>query len=109
MESIAVFLASSAALLILTIARPAQAQTFNTQLNVGLLNLLPPATTTDPPGNFHHVQPADFDPGKTYLVQSTWLSGLGCPTNAFIALPNSNFTGVGVRRRSWTPDARRRF
>ena len=90
-----VLLVSSAAVLILTLAQPAQAQTFNTQLNVGLLNLLPPATTTDPPGNFHHVQPADFDPGKTYLVQSAWLSGLGCPTNAFIALPNSSFTGVG--------------
>src|SRR5437667_5168307 len=82
-QAIAVFLISSAALLIFTIAQPAQAQTFNTQLNINLLNLLPPPTTTDPPGNFHHVQPADFDPGKTYLVQATWLSGLGCPTNAF--------------------------
>src|SRR6266550_5387310 len=81
-QAIAVFLISVAALLIFTIA-PAQAQTFNTQLNINLLNLLPPPTTTDPPGNFHHVQPADFDPGKTYLVQATWLSGIGCPTNAF--------------------------
>src|SRR5438105_2066402 len=83
-RGIAVFLISGAVLLIFTIAPPAQGQTFNIQLNVGLLNLLPPAVTTDPPGNFHHVQPADFDPGKTYLVQATWLSGLGCPTNAFI-------------------------
>src|SRR6266550_114849 len=81
-QAIAVFLISVAALLIFTIA-PAQAQTFNTQLNINLLNLLPPPTTTDPPGDFHHVQPADFDPGKTYLVQATWLSGIGCPTNAF--------------------------
>jgi hypothetical protein len=93
-RGIAVFLISGAVLLIFAIAQPAQAQTFDTQLNVGLLNLLPPAVTTDPPGNFHHVQPADFDPGKTYLVQATWLSGLGCPTNAFIAVPNLTFTGV---------------
>src|SRR5437667_12334110 len=94
-QAIAVFLISSAVLLIFTIAQPAQAQTFNTQLNVNLLNLLPPPPTTDPPGNFHHVQPADFDPGKTYLVQATWLSGIGCPTNAKTATPNADFTGVG--------------
>src|SRR5438046_283676 len=100
-RGVAVFLISGAVLLIFMIAQPAQSQTPNTisastvQLNIGLLNLLPPATTTDPPGNFKHVQPADFDPGKTYLVQSTWLSGLGCATNAFIAVPNSDFTGVG--------------
>ena len=82
-QAIAVFLISVVALLIFTIAQPAQAQTFNTQLNINLLNLLPPPTTTDPPGSFHHVQPADFDPGKTYLVQATWLSGIGCPTDAF--------------------------
>src|SRR2546426_1292189 len=89
-QAIAVFLISVAALLIFTMAQPAQSQTVNTttiettlQYNLGLLSLLPPPTTTDPPGNFHHVQPADFDPGKTYLVQATWLSGLGCPTNAF--------------------------
>jgi len=82
-RAIAVFLTIGAAVLIFTIAPPASAQTFNIQLNVGLLNSLPQPTTTDPPGNFHHVQPADFDPGKTNLVQATWLSGIGCPTNAF--------------------------
>ena len=91
-QAIAVLI-SSAVLLIFTIA-PAQAQTFNTQLNINLLNLLPPPTTTDPPGNFHHVQPADFDPGKTYLVQATWLSGLGCPTNATVAISNMSGTGI---------------
>ena len=93
-RGIAVFLISGAVLLLFTIAPPAQGQTFNIQLNVGLLNLLPPPTTTDPPGNFHHVQPADFDPGKTYLVQATWLSGLGCPTNASVAISNSSGTGI---------------
>src|SRR5437016_6519252 len=89
-QAIAVFLISVAALLIFTMAQPAQSQTVNTttiettlQYNLGLLSLLPPPTTTDPPGDFHHVQPADFDPGKTYLVQAMWLSGIGCPTNAF--------------------------
>jgi len=92
------FLGSAAVLLLFTIAHPAQGQTTisasTVQLNVGLLNLLPQPTTTDPPGSFKHVQPSDFDPGKTYLVQSSWLSGMGCPTNASIAVPNTNFTGV---------------
>jgi len=83
-STIAIVLITGAAVLLFATAHPALAQTFNTQLNVSLLNMLPEATTTDPPGNFHHVQPADFDPGKTYLVQATWLSGLGCPTNASI-------------------------
>jgi hypothetical protein len=101
-RAIHVFLIGSAALLMFTMAQPAQAQTVNPstiqtslQYNLGLMSLMPQPTTTDPPGNFHHVQPADFDPGKTYLVQSTWLSGIGCPTNATIALPNATFTGVG--------------
>src|SRR5438132_13614 len=94
-QAIAVFLISSAVLLIFTIAQPAQAQTFNTQLNINLLSQLPQPVTTDPPGDFKHVQPADFDPGKTNLVQATWLSGIGCPTNAKIALPNMSFTGIG--------------
>jgi len=92
------FLGIAAVLLLFTIAHPAQGQTTvsaaTVQLNVGLLNLLPEPTTTDPPGSFKHVQPFDFDPGKTYLVQSTWLSGIGCPTDAFTATPNVDFTGV---------------
>jgi len=93
-RAIAVFLTIGAEVLIFTIAPHASAQTFNIQLNVGLLNSLPQPTTTDPPGNFRHVQPADFDPGKTYLVQATWLSGIGCPTSAKIAVPNTSFTGI---------------
>ena len=107
-RAIAVFLISGAALLIFTIAQPAQAQTFNTQLNINLLNLLPPPTTTDPPWNFHHVQPADFDPGKTYLVQATWISGIGCSINATIAIPNMSFTGIGSFGRGM-PETRLRF
>ena len=49
---------------------------------------------TDPPGTFHTVKPGQFDPGHTYLVQGAWLNGIGCPTDAFIAVPNSSFTGV---------------
>jgi hypothetical protein len=41
------------------------------------------------------VVPREFDPGKTFLVQAQWLSGIGCPTNATIALPNADFTDVG--------------
>jgi hypothetical protein len=41
------------------------------------------------------VIPGQFDPGKTYLVQSAWLNAIGCPTSATTALPNASFTGVG--------------
>jgi len=41
------------------------------------------------------VNANEFDPGKTYLVQAAWLPGIGCPTNATVALPNPTFTGVG--------------
>src|SRR5205807_449300 len=34
------------------------------------------------------------DPAKTGLVQAAWLDGTGCPTGAFIAVPNASFTGV---------------
>ena len=40
------------------------------------------------------VEPNEFDPGQTFLVQAAWLGGIGCPTNAKIANPNANSTGV---------------
>lgn len=43
---------------------------------------------------FTQVKPQEFDPGKTNLVQATWLPGIGCPTNGQIAVPNGSFTGV---------------
>jgi hypothetical protein len=82
------------ALLITPITSLGQTQTFNLQLNTNLLNMMPPATTTDPPGNFKNVIPGQFDPAKTYLVQAAWLNGIGCPLNAIIANPNSDFAGV---------------
>jgi len=56
-----------------------------------------PAPVDDPaaPSGFFSVKPQEFDPAKTGLVQATWLDGMGCPTNATIALPNASFTGVG--------------
>ena len=104
----AMTLTGVALLLLLSIPMilPSQAQTLNTtttletalQLNQALMSLLAPQIidpTTDPPGNFSNVIPSQFDPGKTYLVQATWLSGIGCPTNATIANPNVDFTGIG--------------
>jgi hypothetical protein len=81
------------------LAGSARAQT-NTdiQLNQALMNLLPQPVidpTTDPPGHFTNVIPSQFDPGKTNLVQASWLSGIGCPTNATVANPNASFTGIG--------------
>ena len=96
---------AAAILLVFAMAHSGQAQTTGTstlqtltQLSQALMSLLPePAIdpTTDPPGNFTNVIPRDFDPGKTNLVQASWLSGIGCPTQATIALPNAAFTGVG--------------
>jgi hypothetical protein len=37
------------------------------------------------------VVPREFDPGRTYLVQAQWKTGIGCPTNARLATPNANF------------------
>src|SRR5437016_11031262 len=96
---------TAAVLLLFTIGPSGQAQTTSSsalqteiQLSYALLNLLPEPIidpTTDPPGNFTNVIPKEFDPGKTNLVQATWLSGIGCPTKATIAVPNTDFTGVG--------------
>jgi len=33
-------------------------------------------------GSFHEVKPQEFDPGHTFLVQASWLHGLGCTTTA---------------------------
>jgi hypothetical protein len=70
----------------------------NLALNLAILQQLVEPTLDPlafPAGKFKVVKPQEFDPGKTHLVQSAWLHGLGCPTNATIALPNADFTGVG--------------
>ena len=44
-------------------------------------------------GSFHDVKPQEFDPAHTFLVQAAWLNGLGCPTNADVAVyPATNPT-----------------
>ena len=35
---------------------------------------------SDPDEKFHQVTPIQFDPDHTWLVQSAWLNGTGCPT-----------------------------
>jgi hypothetical protein len=49
---------------------------------------------SDPNESFHQVKPQEFDPAHTGLVQALWLHGTGCPTDAFVAVPNASFTGV---------------
>lgn len=66
-------------------------------LNQGLMSVLAEPVideAQDPPGRFSAVKPQEFDPGGTDLVQAAWLHGIGCPTNARIAIPNATFTGV---------------
>jgi hypothetical protein len=43
----------------------------------------------DDDGKFQ-VVPGVFDPANTDLVQSTWLSGIGCPTNAGTSASGGN-------------------
>jgi hypothetical protein len=67
------------------------------QLNIQLMKLLPQPEfdpLESPPGKFNAVKPQEFDPGRTFLVQAAWLHGTGCPTNAIIANPNADFTGI---------------
>jgi len=52
---------------------------------------------SDPNETFHVVKPIKFDPADTRLVQATWLSGTGCPTQAPVATfpassPTDTFT-----------------
>src|SRR5438034_5395668 len=65
-------------------------------LSLAILDAIPEPLDDplDPPG-FFQVKPQEFDPGKTHLVQAAWLHGTGCPTNATIALPNTDFNGIG--------------
>ncbi len=101
-------LLAGAAMLIAIMAWPGQAQTFNVQLDTERLKLLPSPSPTDPHGNFSNVIPANFDPSKTYLVQSTWLNGIGCPTNAFTAdLTGATTTFVDTACITGDPNDRR--
>ena len=71
---------------------------FNVALNVALLQgLAQPVLDplTDPPGKFKAVHASQFDPAKTNLVQGSWLSGIGCPTNGFIAPYNPVTNSAG--------------
>ena len=48
-------------------------------------------------GSFNNVEPHQFDPAHSFLVQAAWLSGIGCPTNAPYAVypatdPNATYT-----------------
>jgi hypothetical protein len=38
------------------------------------------------------VNPSRYDPSHTYLVQATWLDGIGCPTNARVDATGSGST-----------------
>ena len=67
-------------------------------IGVSLALLLPISVSRadDDDGKFQ-VVPGVFDPANTDLVQSTWLSGIGCPTNAGVSTtggkkPDATFT-----------------
>jgi hypothetical protein len=55
------------------------------------------ATVAGAAGNFNNVEPHEFDPAHSFLVQAAWLGGIGCPTNASYAnypatSPNATYT-----------------
>jgi len=55
------------------------------------------ATAAWAAGGLNNVSPHEFDPGHTFLVQASWVDGIGCPTNAKVAVypstkPNSTYT-----------------
>ena len=55
------------------------------------------ATVAGAAGNFNNVEPHEFDPAHSFLVQAAWLGGIGCPTNAAYAAypatsPNATYT-----------------
>ena len=57
-------------------------------------------------GAFRQVKPAVFDPANSNLVQSGWLSGIGCPTSqdiqAFLP-PNFDTTGTVTYKDTGCP------
>src|SRR5438270_8846039 len=65
------------------------------------LALLPvSATRADDDKDKFQVVPFVYDPADTDLVQSTWLSGIGCPTGANVATypatkPTGTYTDTG--------------
>ena len=58
-----------------------------------VLALLVPTTALAWKSGFT-VRPGEFDPGKTYLVQADWARGIGCPTNARVAISNATGTAI---------------
>jgi hypothetical protein len=69
-----------------------------------LLALLVP-TAAFAGSKFFRVKAKEFDPGRTFLVQAEWLSGIGCPTNARTATPNASFTDWTGQYGSFTDPA----
>lgn len=49
---------------------------------VGAAIALSAAVTVVAAADRFQVQPQNFDPGHSFLVQAAWLNGIGCPTNA---------------------------
>jgi len=49
-------------------------------LAVALAGFLALAAVAYAAGAFDRVNPREFDPAKSHLVQADWLSGIGCPT-----------------------------
>ena len=54
-------------------------------LTVGVLGFFLLAAGAYAVSNVLQAKPDEFDPSKTRLVQTTWLEGIGCPTEATIA------------------------
>jgi hypothetical protein len=56
---------------------------------------------------FNNAHAREFDPAKTFLVQSQWLDGIGCPTGADVAtFPATSPTGTYTDPACTTGDSK---
>jgi hypothetical protein len=60
---------------------------------LGLLSTLAVAGVAVAGGGFNTVKPSTYDPMKTYLVGTSWTTGIGCPTNSKVT-----YDGTSVGR-----------
>lgn len=57
---------------------------------IGVLAMLVVVGVAAAGGGFNSVKPSTYDPLHTYLVDSAWVAGIGCPTNSKVTYDGAN-------------------